>query len=300
MKVIFACAAARKVSYVDGIDTTVKNYDFPNFLPSESEFRELKSRKFEFIFLEPRVPFFSISAKDVERERKHGQVVTSVHDAKLLINPDEDMIFVDCGGSRSIPEFLKHTGFEFYSSAVYIFLAPHTPSTELKTLKIPEKKTYDFVHMLSSDDFIDFAGCFDPFREFKFYPEDWIEIEKKHNFEFLEELCVVASNFIKMGFLEENISPFPEFEKWTCNLFTSPMILLQKHFGIYSPFEHRKNLPIDEFCERANFRKLLTEYVCKVLANIAVDNKIYSRKTNWTSAKTYSSLAKELKKFILE
>jgi hypothetical protein len=294
MKIVFLCAAPRIVRLAG--DETIS---LPGFVPSDEDIEETKKavEDLELYFIEPKIPLMAVNREEM---RERGLVVFEKIDnieTSILPQRDNDVIFVDCAGSRSIPEFLQHTGLGFYESAMYVFLnpCPFGPSTELANLRASEPKAYSLVEIATMKSSL-FAGCFAPFQDFAMFPKDWSEIEKKHNIEFLSQLCTIAKTYLSMGFMDGNIYPLPdhEFEMWTCNMAITPLRTLQQYFGIYSPLEYMKDLPMDEFCNRAPFRKLLTEYVCKVLANVAMSSKLFLNTRNWYNPSTYVELQKRL------
>jgi hypothetical protein len=282
MKIIFVCGLSREISIFDQKSLKMQTLSITHFLPSSQDLRQASSRA-NIFFYEPFVPLLRI--KDITTEYEIIENLEQLN--KITENKEDITIFIDFSGCRSIPQFLISLNRTFSDNELYIFLAPspYGPRTDLEALQYASQNP---AKEFSLNDILDlnlksFAGCFNPFKEFKLRFNEWNEYQREDNLRFLEDLSKVAETFCRLGFSQGKILTDVEISHWSCNVEITAVKLLQKYFEIFPTVEYRFDIPIDEFCDREPFRRILTEYVCKIVANIAVANNLISRKINWSN-----------------
>lgn len=287
MKVIFTCASPRSVIVWENDQVIQK--DLPSFLPSPEVLKRVLP-KATIAFYEPFVPMFPLVKIDPNYFKDTTYLATIQELSDFAPDSDEETIFIDCSGCRSIPEFMRYYNRTFAPNELYVFVNPrkHGPRTDLTNID-SEPREYDLEKIVALE-YDGFCGCFDPFTTPRLMTDTWSPIEREHNIDFLLQLAKIAESYVKLGFLEGLINPEANVPNWVCNINITPIRTLCSYFGIKSPSEYRKDIPIDDFMEKQDYRQLIAEYVCKVVAHIGVKNNFIPPNSKWNSPKTYSQV----------
>ncbi len=220
--------------------------------PTKEELDMLIEKSDYLFFFEPlikgkRVNYQSLTELGIE-EKNILKSVNSLHLILSSLPEQEEVVFIDFSKSGDIISFLTKTRLFFRRNTSYIFDGGYSS-------------------FFNGEFAIDFNPYDSPSIAFDVFPVS----QRRKYISFVEELCYIASRYISLSFDKGETHYFDDISDYFIfNLQAFPMKSLIERFHLFPPYEYRRDIPIDEFIISEDYRKILTEYVCKVVARIAV------------------------------
>lgn len=249
-----------------------------SFSPSVKDVKEIGV---EVIFIEP---------------HRKGEIVESdeLKNAGILVldkitdyrhHSEETTIFIDCSDSKTLIDTTLKLNINFDDTS--LFKIWREGKIDLK--KVMEK--------FEEGDESYFCTPFNPFGEFSISFNS--QLEKKEYYSFVVVLTKILITYLRIGFADGRILKIDknDYDDWHFNFGIAPLKLFIDYFGLQPVFEDRKRFPLDQFCIDANYRKVVTTHLAKLIANICVANewaRIPSNVKTWYDPEFYVDALKKI------
>lgn len=199
---------------------------------------------------------------------------------------DGNIIFIDCTDSTTLIDTIIKFQINFDDTSLF------------KIWKEDEK--IDLLKIIDRFDQGDesfFCTPFNPFKEFSIGYSN--ETEKKAYYSFVVTLTKMLITYLRIGFADGRILKIDnsQYDDWHFNFSIVPMKLFIDYFGLQPVFKDRFRFPIDQFCTDANYRKVITIHLTKLIANIFVANewiKVSGNDKRWYDSEIYVDALKRI------
>lgn len=251
-------------------------------IPTREELRDINQKADFVFFFEPLIKGMRVNYTPLlELNIEEGTILKKLSDVEKIVSSlpeNEEIVFIDFSSTsleeKNIVSLLTKLRLNFRKNTSFVFEGGY--SSFLKGEYSLNFNPYDSPNIPLS----------------KYSPQ-----EKKKYISFLEELTYVCVRYLSMGFQNSETNYFDEIDDYFIfNLQSFPMKSLLEKYHLFSPYEYRRDIPIDEFIINEEYRRIITEYLCKVISNIAVHSKfpVINKSDGWYDEKYYLKIREYL------